>query len=329
MDMSRSVSISTRSTAPLADAESPARRSLFERTLDALPDGVLLTSATRRVVYANPAFAKHWNIPAEMLSAGDEPRMLQFVQDQLIDPAAFLDEVERINPTSEASEDEVHLKDGRILSRRSVPFEESGLFAARLWIFTDVTEARHARVDALCGVPNRRAYSSEFPKFSEAADDGLIKSVAILDIDNFKSYNDRYGHAAGDIVLRQIGTLLRRHLSNADDLIFRIGGEEFLLASKSREETDALSFFEALRQSVMEMSLTHDGNAPHNVVTASLGLGLFRGPRNPAELFTSVDAALYRAKGNGRNAVAIADGGIQTAGLPGQGIGESVNGPER
>ena len=287
------------------DEPLPGKTLFFERALDALPDGVLLTDAARRVVYANPAFAKHWNIPPEMIAARDETRMLQFVQSQLVDPVAFIREVERINPTSEDSEDEVHLKDGRVLSRRSVPFEENGRFEARLWIFTDVTEARAARIDTLCGVANRRAYSSEYPKFAEARADGLVRSIGIMDVDNFKAYNDHYGHAAGDLVLRQIGTLLRRHLK-ADDMAFRIGGEEFLVACRTREEGDALSFFETLRRSVQDMSLRHVGNQPHGVVTASFGVGTFRKPADPGELFTAVDAALYRAKGSGRNSIAHA-----------------------
>jgi diguanylate cyclase (GGDEF)-like protein len=264
------------------------------------------------VVYANAAFAEHWKIPEGLMSARDEMRMLHFVQEQLVDPAAFAREVERINPTSEPSEDEVRLKDGRILSRRSVPFEENGRFEARLWIFTDVTEARHARMDSLCGIPNRRAYSTDYPRFVESADDGLVKSVGIMDVDNFKSYNDRYGHAAGDLVLRQIGLLLRNHL-NVDDLVFRIGGEEFLLACKMREESDALCFFESLRQSVQTMSLPHLGNQPYGMVTASFGLGIFRGAREPAGVFTTVDAALYRAKEMGRNVISIAACGAEPA----------------
>ena len=292
------------STLARRDARNAGKTFFFERALDALPDGVLLTNAARQVVYANPAFAKHWNIPADMVAARDEAAMLQFVQSQLVDPAAFIREVERLNPTSEDSEDEVHLKDGRVLSRRSVPFEENGRFEARLWIFTDVTEARAARVDALCGVANRRAYSAEYPKFAEARADGLVRSVGIMDVDNFKAYNDHYGHAAGDVVLRQIGNLLRRQLKT-DDMVFRIGGEEFLVACRTREEHDALSFFEGLRQSVQEMSLSHVGNQPHGVVTASFGVGTFRTPADPAELFSAVDAALYRAKNSGRNSIEL------------------------
>lgn len=280
---------------------------MFERALDALPDGVLLIDSERRVVYCNPAFARHWAIPPGLVSSRDEGRLLSYVRDQAVDPVAFVREVERITPTAETSDDEVHLKDGRIFSRRSVPFEENGAFAARLWIFTDVTEARHARIDALCGVPNRRAYSEQFPRFVEAADDGLVRSVGLMDIDNFKAYNDRYGHDAGDTVLREIGGLLRRHLRSSDDMVFRIGGEEFIVACKTREVGGAHAFFDALRAGVVALELPHLGNCPHGVVTTSIGLGVFREPQNAATLFKQVDAALYRAKAAGRNAVALID----------------------
>ena len=232
--------------------------------------------------------------------------MLAFVQSQLRDPAAFIREVERINPTAGSSQDEVHLLDGRVLSRRSVPFDQGGRFAARLWIFTDVTDAHAARVDTLCGLPNRRAYSELYPRFVEAEDDGLVRAVSIMDIDNFKAYNDRYGHPAGDLVLGQIGSLLRRQL-HTDDMAFRIGGEEFLLACKGRQIEGVMSFFEALRESVATMGLSHPGNPPHGVVTASFGIGFFRGPGDPSRVFTKVDAALYRAKSAGRNSIGLAD----------------------
>jgi diguanylate cyclase (GGDEF)-like protein len=211
--------------------------------------------------------------PAWALAAHDETFLLSYVRDQLVDPAAFIREVERIHPTLEASEDELLLKDGRAL-RRSVPSTKAD-FAARLWIFTDVTDARYAHVDALCGIPNRRAYAAQFPRFVEAADDGWVRAIGVMDIDNFKAYNDCYGHAAGDVVLRKIGSLLRRQMANPDDLAFRIGGEEFVVASRCQDDQGALAFFESLRAGIEDLQLPHEGNKPHNVVTTSIGLATF------------------------------------------------------
>ena len=279
------------------------RKSMFEKALEALPDGVLLTNASRRVLYANRAFATHWGIPPELLASDDESSMLKFVTDQLADPEEFQREVERLHPTDESSQDEVRFKDGRIFSRRSVPFQKEGEFQARIWIFTDVTEAHNASIDALTGIKNRHAYSRDFPSYVRAEDDGFVRSVAIMDVDNFKKYNDRYGHEAGDAVLRQIGHILQSHLHNADDLLFRVGGEEFLMAVRSRNEIDALALFETVRCSIAAMETVHEGNSPHGVVTASIGLASFHDGKDPAEVFRRVDAAMYEAKKKGRNAI--------------------------
>ncbi|WP_058755672.1 sensor domain-containing diguanylate cyclase [Sphingomonas endophytica] len=280
-----------------------ASKSLFELALDSLPDGVVLIDADRRVIYSNPALIRHWRVPEDIAATRDESRMLGYACQQLVDPDAFLREVDEVTPTDDAVEDELLLKDGRILMRRSVPFRENGVFAGRLWVFSDVTEARSARIDPLCGIPNRRAYTTDFPAFAEGADDGRIRSVGIFDVDNFKAYNDIYGHAAGDLVLRQIGALLRQRLGGDDDLAFRIGGEEFLVACRVAREGDALAFFEAIRASIAGLGLRHEGNAPHGTVTISMGVGTFRTPRGAGELFAQVDAAMYRAKREGRNRI--------------------------
>src|SRR4051812_1071621 len=104
--------------APEDPKESAAQRitkpglspSLFERALDSLPDGVLLTDARRRVVYVNQAFAKQWKIPADLIESRDETRMLHFVADQLVDANTFIREVDRLHPTSQTSHDEIRFK---------------------------------------------------------------------------------------------------------------------------------------------------------------------------------------------------------------------------
>ncbi|MDO9490586.1 MAG: sensor domain-containing diguanylate cyclase [Sphingomonadaceae bacterium] len=277
--------------------------SLFEQALAALPDGVLLIGASRRVLYANPAFARHWRISDELLAAGNEADMLQFAGEQIVDPAAFLRGVERVHASSERFEDQIRFKDGRIFSRRSVPVVEAGVFEARIWIFTDITEASNASVDSLTALPNRHAYSRLFPPYMGAPADGLVRAVGMIDVDNFKAYNDRYGHAAGDAVLRSVGEVLRSSLKNSDDLVFRIGGEEFLIALKARSASAIHQFFEALRHRVETLGITHAGNAPHSVVTASFGIAVFDGPAEPSEVIQTVDRALYDAKRRGRNRV--------------------------
>jgi diguanylate cyclase (GGDEF)-like protein len=264
--------------------------SIFERALDALPDGVLLVNASRHILYANSAFMRLWNMPEDVFAARDDGRALRYVMNQLEDPDEFRSKVEMLQRSSDSSEEEIRFKD-------------EGQSGSRIWIFTDVTEAKSAAIDHLTGLPNKLAYSRDFPNFVAEEQDGLVRSVALMDLDNFKKYNDLYGHAAGDRVLRQIGSLLRAQLNGAHDLLFRFGGEEFLLATCAREEREARLLFEAVRASIVEAAMPHLGNGPYGVVTASFGLGILRGVHEPDTVFERVDAALYRAKAQGRNTV--------------------------
>ena len=279
--------------------------SLFERALDCLPDGVLVVREGATIVYANRAYEKIWNVPEGVVAAGDDFVLLASAVSQVANEADFIDEVKRLYGSSESSEDIVLLKDGRMISRRSALLESEGVLQTRIWIFTDVTEARHARLDTLTGLPNRRAYAKEFPAFVLAESDGLTRFVAIMDIDNFKPYNDTYGHAAGDQVLRRIGALLRSHLTRSDDLVFRIGGEEFLIACKFRKRSAGASFFEDIRASIELENIEHAGNPPYNRVTSSFGVAVSKAPRDPDSVFRSADACLYQAKATGRNRVAV------------------------
>lgn len=280
-------------------------KSLFKLTLDNLPDGVLLVSTSRKILYTNAAFSSIWHVPPSLLAEQHHPDLFKHVCSQTMDPDGFRSEVVRLYDSTENSEDEILLKDGRILSRRSVPFFDETIGCARIWIFTDVTDAWHAEIDSLTGLPNRRAYGRQFAGIA-AQDDGLVSGVAIMDVDNFKAYNDLYGHAAGDAVLQKIGELLLSRIEKTD-AAFRIGGEEFLIACRARTDKGALTFFEAIRRAIEGEAIQHQGNPPGNVVTASFGLAVFKGPRDPSRLFESVDRALYISKTCGRNQITLAD----------------------
>ena len=156
--------------------------------------------------------------------------------------------------------------------------------------------------DALTELCNRR-------HFTELADKEIARalrharplSLCILDVDLFKPVNDRYGHNSGDEVLRQIGALVRRH-ARSDDLPARIGGEEFALLLPECGIDAAVAFAERLREAVAATAFAPGGEPQR--ITVSIGvaaLGPGRGDR-PA-LMAAADAALYRAKHEGRNRV--------------------------
>ena len=280
----------------------------MRRTLDLLPDGVLIIGHNREVLYFNEAFERLWRIPRGVVEAGDRA-MLEHVLDQLDDPQSFLELVERLYHSPDSSEDELTFNDGRVFNRRSVSLEAGDGEYSRIWIFSDVTEAWSARIDPLTGLLNRRAYASELPEFMSSPAEGLVKSFALADVDRFKAYNDRYGHAAGDQVLERIGSILDEACERSSAETYRIGGEEFAITSLHRDEAAAIAFHLAIIGRVEKAAIEHGGNRPHGVATVSMGLGLFAGGGDAKTIFATVDRALYRAKKLGRNTVALAEMG--------------------
>ncbi len=154
-----------------------------------------------------------------------------------------------------------------------------------------------ADTDGMTGLFNRAAFDRMVRNPSSLSGTCLI----LIDIDHFKSINDRFGHPAGDNVIRQIGELIRRELEPAH-MAARFGGEEFAILFKGELQTSA-ALCEKLRHEISRMPVHFDGLVLPSV-TASFGLALHRGEGFGA-LVRRADAALYRAKGDGRNRVCI------------------------
>lgn len=127
-------------------------------------------------------------------------------------------------------------------------------------------------------------------------------SFIMLDLDHFKQYNDKYGHMAGDIVLRTLALILKNHFVNPGDLVCRYGGEEFCVLLPDCPGKQAVELAEALRRKVEEQDIILRRNKTR--VTISAGVAVF--PRDAAdkdELILAADKALYQAKSKGRNCV--------------------------
>jgi diguanylate cyclase (GGDEF)-like protein len=163
-------------------------------------------------------------------------------------------------------------------------------------------EARtRAATDALTGIPNR-AYFEELVELlgrgGRRANDAL--GILMLDLDHFKTLNDRYGHLVGDEVLRGVGRVLRGTV-RADDVPARYGGEEFVVVLRRATEETALEIAERVRQSVRALDLAElKIDAP---VTVSVGVAV--GVTSARSLVERADAALYRAKRRGRDCVEV------------------------
>lgn len=163
-----------------------------------------------------------------------------------------------------------------------------------------------AMKDMLTGMANRRAITDQLLNtVARAQRQGQYLSVLMLDIDHFKQVNDGYGHQAGDMVLRGVAQILQSRL-RAQDQIGRFGGEEFLVILPDTSLEGAQTLAEALRQAV-EATPTQWG--AHSIaVTISIGVrgGAVTGGDTADKLVGAADAALYRAKQNGRNRVEVA-----------------------
>lgn len=171
---------------------------------------------------------------------------------------------------------------------------------------------RMAFLDGLTGIANRRFFDEIFQKeWRRAARSQGTIALILIDIDFFKSFNDRYGHQVGDDCLKQVAKALESSLKRPGDHAVRYGGEEFavLLAEETNLE-GTRKVAETLRANVEALGLTHDGNPVHGRVTISVGVALAQPEEglSPQSLVTQADKALYEAKHQGRNRVVIAPG---------------------
>jgi diguanylate cyclase (GGDEF)-like protein len=166
----------------------------------------------------------------------------------------------------------------------------------------------------LTGVANRRHFDQALEQaWEQALETGQGLSVALLDVDHFKRYNDHFGHQKGDECLRAVAAALEgavrlRDSARESDLIARYGGEEFAAVLRTGEE-HALMVAERLRSSVQKLNLSHPLSSTGVFVTISVGVASVRpgvDGSSALALCASADAALYRAKNEGRNRVVTA-----------------------
>lgn len=206
-------------------------------------------------------------------------------------------------------------KSGRVIDcRLHVSLVEWAGEHAVLGIFEDVTEyklmeselRRLAITDALTELPNRRYFLARmedaFSRLQRDVDHEV--AVLMLDLDHFKVINDKFGHAAGDIVLRHFSSVLRDELRKVD-VVGRVGGEEFAVLLPEEDIDAAQIFAERLRQKIAN-TVVMLGNQPISI-TVSIGISAMRADDNSSDrALLLADHALYQAKAQGRNCIALA-----------------------
>jgi diguanylate cyclase (GGDEF)-like protein/PAS domain S-box-containing protein len=205
------------------------------------------------------------------------------------------------------------------LFRDTVSCEPAGF----VYVLRDITERKMAEsklqdafhtveqlalVDGLTGVANRRLLDDTLGReWTRAVRDGTLLSVILIDVDYFKTYNDLYGHLAGDACLQGIANAIQMVLRRPPDLLARYGGEEFVVVLPNTPHAGAEAMCGRILQAVAQCSIEHSGS-PYGIVSVSVGCatGFATLESDPTDLLKAADVAMYRAKSEGRNRMRLA-----------------------
>lgn len=160
-----------------------------------------------------------------------------------------------------------------------------------------------SETDFLTKIPNRLAFERRLDEnIATAKRNNNYLSLLMIDIDNFKDYNDKYGHDIGDNVLQNIAETLQNSLPRKTDLVARFGGEEFVVLLPETEADYAFALAEKIRINSLSTSGKNDQFDLENSVSISIGVASLKGDElNATDLLKHADKALYAAKNSGRN----------------------------
>lgn len=161
--------------------------------------------------------------------------------------------------------------------------------------------------DELTQLANRRYFDKALKKeIARAKRIAGTLALIYFDIDYFKTFNDTYGHSAGDRCLKQVAKVLAAHAKRSGDVVARYGGEEFVMLLPNLSKQQALEVAELVRRDIAKLEL-HNQNAPAGQVTMSAGIAVVQDNFTADDLLKLADDALYKSKSDGRNRSLVAD----------------------
>jgi diguanylate cyclase (GGDEF)-like protein len=164
-----------------------------------------------------------------------------------------------------------------------------------------------SQIDGLTGISNRRALDQFLKRHWELAQNGSLSiSFLMIDIDNFKAYNDNYGHCQGDQCLIRVAQVLSQTIEHEQDcLVGRYGGEEFSVVLPNRNQQEATMVAQHIHENLQHLALVHEYSSLGNIVTVSIGTISIVPTEGVTikEFIDCADKALYEAKRQGRNRV--------------------------
>jgi len=177
----------------------------------------------------------------------------------------------------------------------------------------DISEKKHIEelcdTDVLTTLYNRRFFNTILPKeLSRVKREKISFAFLMIDVDNFKKYNDIYGHQKGDHALCILASVLQEVTKRGSDFAFRIGGEEFAVITSDISKENIEAFANTINEKLYEKALVHEGNDASEYLSASIGVVFYENGAIEDDLDTIIkraDDLLYKAKENGRNQVVI------------------------
>ncbi|MBV6624224.1 MAG: EAL domain-containing protein [Rivularia sp. (in: Bacteria)] len=283
--------------------------SLQKTTLETTTDGILLVDSKGCITGYNHKFVEMWGIPQRLITSGKYAQVLEFVSNQLKKPDEFFTSASQLEsyPNNEIY-DWIEFKDGRIFERYSQPQYIGSEIVGRVWSFRDISERfkaeakiqHQANHDLLTNLPNRmQFYQRLLESLIKASQSRSKLAVCFLDLDRFKTINETLGHKIGDKLLQSVAQRLHRGLRSCD-IIARWGGDEFtLLLSQIKDTQDAARIAEEILR-ILKPAFLIDNHVLH--VSASIGIAVYlKHGKDGETLIKNADAALNRAKSQGRN----------------------------
>ncbi len=296
----------------------------FQRMVETALEGILIFDADYRIVFANKQMASVLGYTLDELVG--RPYSSFFPQNQL--------EIRKYQEyLRKCGKDAVYEccllgKSGEErwfkVSAKAI-MDEAGRFDGAFAMLTDITDRKVmelaladsnrrltelSNTDSLTGIANRRCFDAALAReYARLSRTKSKLSIILIDVDDFKAYNDRYGHVMGDECLRQIGRVLTACIRESVDLAARYGGEEFACILPDTDLQMAVQVGERIQQRIRDLKIEHENSPVSEFITASFGVTTvqYSPERSLEEIIDIADKLLYQAKASGRNRIVFAE----------------------